>query len=94
MGWGVAVVSVSDKHLHGLVKLPRDRAATRRIVGEAKKVASRAVRRELPGRVWSAGGVYKPVRDARHLREVIEYIRTRQEEGARVIVVREAVWEG
>jgi hypothetical protein len=85
--WPVLVCSVSDTHLHALAKLPYDRPLTRRIVGEAKKVASRSVKREIPGRVWSAGGTYKPVRTRSHFLETFEYIRTRQEEGAYVLVL-------
>jgi REP element-mobilizing transposase RayT len=85
-GWTVLAVSVSDTHLHALAKLPEDRALTRRVVGEAKKVASRLVRREMPGRIWSAGGTYKPVRTRSHLFETFEYIRSRQEHDAFVLV--------
>jgi hypothetical protein len=92
-GWQVAIISVSDKHLHASVRLPRDRAATRRIVGEAKKFASRSVRAQLPGRFWPEGGVYKPIRNAAHLAQAFEYIRTRQEEGATAVVFFEPTWD-
>jgi hypothetical protein len=84
-GFVVVIASISSTHLHALARLPENRAATKRVVGEAKKVASRSVRSEMPGSVWSAGGTYKPVRDQRHYNEVYLYILERQEEGAFVL---------
>ena len=83
-GWRVLVASCSDKHLHALAQLPASRERTKQIVGEAKRSASLAVRREMPGSVWSAGGEYKPVKDRRHHLETFQYIRKRQEVGAHV----------
>ena len=84
MGWRVLVASCSDKHLHALAELPTNRAQTKRIVGDAKRIASREVRREMPGSVWSAGGEYKPIKNRDHQVETFFYILERQEVGARV----------
>ena len=86
-GFTVSIASVSQTHLHALVRLPLDRRQTKRIVGDAKRVASRSVKSEMPGRVWSEGGTYKPVRNVGHYNAAYEYIRTRQEEGAYVLVL-------
>jgi hypothetical protein len=86
-GWETAIVSVSATHLHALSKLPEDRSETKVAVGDAKRLASRSVKRQMPGSVWSAGGTYKPVVTAAHYREAFEYIRTGQEEGAYVLVL-------
>jgi hypothetical protein len=87
-GYVVSIASVSQTHLHALVPLPLDRRQTKRIVGNAKRVASRSVKSEMPGRVWSEGGTYKPVRNVGHYNAAYEYIRARQEEGAYVLVLQ------
>jgi hypothetical protein len=93
-GWRVLVSSMSDTHLHALAHLPADRRKTKLIVGEAKKVASRAVRAELPGSIWSANGSYKPIADNHHQIEAFHYILERQEEGAVVWDYRKALPPG
>ena len=85
----MVIASVSATHLHALSRLPENRATTKRIVGEAKKVASREVRKEMPGVVWSAGGTYKPVRNDGHYAQAYAYILERQEEGAFVFLCQD-----
>src|SRR5260221_207103 len=87
-GWPVSIASASETHLHALTLLPLDRRQTKRIVGDAKRVASRSVKAEMPGRIWSEGGTYKPVRNVGQYNAAYEYIRTRQEEGAYVLVLQ------
>jgi hypothetical protein len=87
-GWPVSIASASETHVHALSLLPVDRRQTKRIVGDAKRVASRGVKAEMPGRIWSEGGTYKPVRNIGHYQAAYEYIRTRQEEGAYVLVLQ------
>jgi len=87
-GYVVSIASVSQTHLHALVPLPLDRRQTKCIVGDAKRVASRSVKSEMPGRVWSEGGTYKPVRNVGHYNAAYEYIRARQEERAYVLVLQ------
>jgi hypothetical protein len=81
-GRRVLVASCSDLHLHALVELPADKGRTKATVGEAKRLSSRAVKREMPGNVWGAGGAYKPVENRKHQVEAFFYILERQEEGA------------
>jgi hypothetical protein len=80
----VDVVSVSGQHLHSLARLPSDRAVAKREIGKAKQAASHAVRETMPGSVWSEGCALRPVLDERHLENVYEYIRFRQEPGTLV----------
>jgi REP element-mobilizing transposase RayT len=87
-GCPVSIASASETHVHALTLLPLDRRQTKRIIGDAKRVASRSVKAEMPGRIWSEGGTYKPVRNAGHYQAAYEYIRTRQEEGAYVLVLQ------
>jgi REP element-mobilizing transposase RayT len=91
--WQVLGVSASATHLHALVKLPSSRDLTKRIIGDAKRAASRRVRKEMPRRIWSADGTYKPVRNRGHQIEAYHYILERQEEGAFVWNDRQPVPE-
>jgi REP element-mobilizing transposase RayT len=77
-GHRVLAVSVSSDHAHILVELPEPRAVVKQIIGDAKGGASRQVRKQLPGRVWSAGGEYKLVRTKEHLRCALRYILRKQ----------------
>jgi REP element-mobilizing transposase RayT len=61
MGYEIRAVAVGKVHAHALPKLPNDPKIVRRIIGDAKRKSSRAVKKELPGEIWSAGGSYKPV---------------------------------
>jgi hypothetical protein len=46
----------------------------KRIVGDAKRISSRAVKHALPGAVWSAGGTFKPIDSPDRLEWVHDYI--------------------
>ncbi len=81
-GWRVRVVSLTDAHLHALAKLPADKALTKQIVGDAKRISSRSVKRELPGSIWSEGGSFEPVWDYMHNENVFSYILDHRNEGA------------
>jgi len=76
--WLVLSTSVSSDHAHLLVMLPDTPRFVRAVVGEAKRVASRAVKRQLPGTVWSAGCDAERVRDSQHLWNAYRYVLTRQ----------------
>lgn len=67
-------IAVGSKHLHALVELPCDLKEQRRIVGCCKAYSSAAVRDVLPGKVWGAGGQFKPVRDRQHHETTFHYI--------------------
>lgn len=72
-GFRLYAVAVSDSHAHFVVELPWELRKVKLIVGEAKRISSRAVKDRLPGSVWSAGGTFKPVREPSHLRSAYDY---------------------
>lgn len=78
----VVVASVAERHAHALVELPDNIVAVRAIVGDAKRIASRAVKSHLPGQVWSRGGEYRRVRDEGHWANAFDYVLDGQEAGA------------
>jgi REP element-mobilizing transposase RayT len=82
LGHRVLGISVSGCHSHILVELPDDVAEIKAIVGEAKRVSSRAVRKEMPGRIWAGGGDFDPVDTKPHLAAALNYILTKQGPGA------------
>ena len=81
-GHVVLVGSCAERHAHAVVELPDNIIAVRAIVGEAKKVSSRSVKRQLPGQVWSRGGEYRRVKDNHHLANAYDYVFDGQEDGA------------
>jgi hypothetical protein len=81
LGFRVIACSVGRRHLHVVVELVSDYRERRRDIGKCKQRASHAVRALLPGSVWSEGGEFKRVNGPAHLRNVYEYIRTKQEAG-------------
>ncbi|MEO6435130.1 MAG: hypothetical protein ABIP55_05145 [Tepidisphaeraceae bacterium] len=78
MGFRVLAISVGKVHTHFLTELPDTLPHIRRIVGEAKRKSSRAVKRILPGSVWAAGEEAKPVDNHSHQRRAYEYILLKQ----------------
>lgn len=66
LGHRVLAISVSGMHAHFLVELPDDPRAVRHVVGQCKTVASHAIRRDCPGRVWGHGGSFQPINDRSH----------------------------
>jgi hypothetical protein len=70
----VLAVAVGKVHAHLLVELPESPRTVRAVVGDAKRVSSRAVKKHLPGSVWSAGGTFKIVNNDSHLRRAHDYI--------------------
>jgi len=73
-GFQILALAVATTHSHWLVELPSDEKKVRRIAGECKTIASHAVRLELPGRVWAAGGKFIPIKDRPHQQNVFHYI--------------------
>jgi REP element-mobilizing transposase RayT len=73
-GFKVLAIAVGKVHTHVIVELPRERAKVKWIIGQAKRKASRAVKKSLPGSVWAAGGEYKIVKDKDHLINAVEYV--------------------
>jgi REP element-mobilizing transposase RayT len=75
-------MSVSSDHAHLLIELPDSPREIRSIIGEVKRVASRNIRDELPGVIWSSGCDYEPVDDVSHYRECQTYVLTKQGAGS------------
>jgi len=88
------VLSVGGMHAHVLIELPDDIKLIKRIVGGAKNLASRRVRKHMPGRIWAASGGFKRVDCQMHQRRVYKYILDHYFEGAWVWEFREGVWTG
>lgn len=78
----VLAVSVGKDHAHILTELPNDISAIKSIIGQCKRRSSRAVKKWLPGSIWSAGGSYKRIKDRAHQLAVFDYILTKQGPGA------------
>jgi hypothetical protein len=78
----VLAVAVTKVHAHALVELPDNIVRIRAIVGNAKRISSRAVKQVLKGSIWSAGGSYTPVESRGHHRSTFDYILYKQGKGA------------
>jgi len=74
-------LSVASDHAHLLIELPDVVPQIKVIIGDAKRVASKAVGDLLPGTVWSAGCDYEPVDDPRHFDACEHYVLTKQGAG-------------
>jgi REP element-mobilizing transposase RayT len=70
----ILALAVAGMHVHMLIELPDDMTEIRRIIGRCKTAACRAVRRQMPGRLWANYGSYKPVDDPEYQHKVYQYI--------------------
>jgi REP element-mobilizing transposase RayT len=77
-GYKVLAVSVVSDHVHIVVELPDDPRQIKAIIGDAKRRASRAIKRTHPGAVWSAGCDYEPLDDRHRVRSEVEYVLFKQ----------------
>ena len=88
LGGFVCAAAVCGDHMHLLVKLPSSQ--TRQWIGLAKKHAWFTVREVgWTGKLWAKRAKFEPVRDRRHLENVLRYIIAHQHQGGWVWV-----WEG
>jgi REP element-mobilizing transposase RayT len=94
MNLRVLGAAVADRHSHFVVELPAELGGVKRIVGEAKRKSSRSVKQWLPGRVWSAGGTYKLVKDRGHLLNALDYVLFDQGEDAWTWSYRDGDFQG
>jgi hypothetical protein len=78
----VLALAVGKVHAHALVELPEGLSAVKSIIGDAKRRSSRAVRDQLPGSIWAAGGTFKIVESDAHLLAANDYILYDQGPGA------------
>ncbi|MEM9416175.1 MAG: transposase [Planctomycetota bacterium] len=85
----VLALCVAGQHAHFLCELPLDPARTKHCIGLAKKASSRAIKREMPGRVWAAGGRYIIVDTPTYQQRVYHYIIRHRDEGAWVWTFRD-----
>lgn len=81
-GCRATAIAIDHKHAHLLVALPDDPAAIRKIIGDAKRIASKSIRSQMPGRVWASGGKFEPVDDESHYANTRSYILHKQGPGA------------
>jgi len=77
-GWSVLATSVSSDHAHVLVELPDDVRSIKAMVGNAKRVSSRAIKAWIAGSVWSEGCDYESIKDISHQRNAFSYILNKQ----------------
>jgi len=77
-GYRVLAVSVFFDHVHVLVELPDNVTLVKRIVGRCKRAACEAVKHEMPGRIWSAGGDWNAIDDPEHQENSYNYTLTEQ----------------
>src|SRR3954463_7947958 len=82
LNYPILIVTVSAKHAHVLAKLPLDLREFNRIIGLCKNRSSRAISRQLPGRVRARGDKHKLVRNRAHRKNVYLYLRDDQGPGA------------
>jgi hypothetical protein len=91
-GHTVLSASAGATHAHALVRLPDHLPTIRQIIGRCKRRACEAVKNELTGPVWSAGGEFKPVFTRSHHRCAFIYIYDEQEEDAATWCYRDDVY--
>jgi REP element-mobilizing transposase RayT len=73
-GHNVLAVAVTKVHVHLLIELPNHLGKMRAIIGRVKQIASRAVRKDLPGAIWARGAKFEPVKSRAHQLRALEYI--------------------
>ena len=86
--------AVTKVHAHALVELPDDVRTIKRIIGEAKRKSSKAVKDVLKGRIWSAGLKYEPVDSRGHSVSTYRYILFKQGADAWTWSFRDRSMEG
>ena len=74
----ILAVSMSAVHVHLLVELPDLPSVYRDECGLAKRFATEQVKGVLTGKLWAAGGTFKPIVDLDHQRRTYIYITTKQ----------------
>ena len=90
----VLALAVGNVHSHGLVELPESLRTVKAIVGDAKRVSSRSVKKQIPGRIWATCGTFVIVKNAGHLRKANDYILYDQGPDARTWSFRDRSREG
>jgi len=87
-------LAIGKIHGHALVELTDDIRVIRAVWGDAKRKSSRAVKKQMPGSVWGAGGEHKRVENRSHHKNVFDYILYEQGPGAWTWSFRDATDDG
>src|SRR5262245_774269 len=82
IGARVIAMAVGKVHTHIVVEMVDDIGIVKRIIGQAKRRSSRAVKSQLPGAVWGEGGTFEPVDDRERLERSHDYVIYDQGPGA------------
>ena len=85
----VLVIAVGGMHVHMLVELPNILQEAKDAIGYVKVSASMRLKENMPGKIWSRGGGFKPIRDEEHQRNTYGYILRHRDEGACVWTFRD-----
>ena len=83
-GFPVIVVAVGPTHAHAVPELPIDLRKYNKILGNAKCDASRAVRKQLPGRIWAKRDKHRMLRNPKEREDAFLYVRDDQGPSAAV----------
>ena len=83
----VIALAVCGQHVHVLARLPLD--GFEQEIGHAKRAASLALTREIPGALWGRRCQPKQIRDREHQKEAFGYITDHAHEGAWVWTFRD-----
>jgi len=75
-------LAAAAMHAHMLVRLPDDYQHAMTYAGKLKQVSSRAVRDEMPGELWAAGGKPIHIVDRSHHANAFNYICSHVDQGA------------
>lgn len=78
LGYRVIAVSVSDVHTHIVAELPIDLQEFKKIIGKVKCDSSRAIRKLLPGKVWSRGDDHDLIHTKAHRHNSFIYVKDKQ----------------
>jgi hypothetical protein len=88
LGAQFAAIAVAGRHVHLLVKLPRQ--LTRHWIGQVKRHVTFLLRDHgWSGKVWAEQAKYVPIRDRPHQLNAYRYILAHVEEGAAVMTWKE-----
>lgn len=85
----VLAIAVSGQHCHFLAELPVAKKEMQASVGHAKRKLSRAMKGQMPGAVWAAGGKFIVIDNEAYQRSVFEYIARHKQQGAWVWTFRD-----
>ncbi len=83
----VLAIAASAEHVHLLARFPMERV--RRLVGDAKRACSHALRDAIPGAMWAKKCGLRQINDEAHQSAAFAYIVRHADEGAWVWTFRD-----